>query len=261
MAFPRAAVAVAVAGFALVTSLAAVAASDAPRAFIDRLRTYDKGFWMKSHGWANGWARNDTGWLAGHAIVDDGRLHLRLTDQGASGRGTASGEYQTRAFFGYGRYEARLKAVAAPGVVTGFFTYTGPTFGGDPHHEIDFEFLGKAPRQVQLNYYTDGVGGHETMIDLGFDASEDFHTYAFEWRPDSIRWFVDGKLVHEETGARGPLPSVPGKIYLNLWAGKNLDGWLGRFAYPGSPLVAEVDCVAFRPVDTGVDSAEPGCGS
>src|SRR3546814_6849105 len=77
------------------------------------------------------------------------------------------------------------------------------------------------------------------MIDLGFDASEDFHTYAFEWRPDSIRWIVDGRQVHEETGQRGPLPSTPGKIFLHAWAGKNLDGWLGRVSYPGRPLVAE----------------------
>src|SRR3546814_16281287 len=86
------------------------------------------------------------------------------------------------------------------------------------------------------------------MIDLGFDASAGFHTYAFEWRPDSIRWFVDGRQVHEETGARGPLPSHPGKIFLHAWAGKDLEGWLGRLSYPGHPLVAEIDCVAFRPL-------------
>src|SRR3546814_5746693 len=66
-----------------------------------------------------------------------------------------------------------------------------------PHDEIDFEFLGKSPRQVQVNYYTAGKGGHETMIDLGFDASEDFHTYAFEWRPDSIRWFRSEEHMSE----------------------------------------------------------------
>lgn len=242
------------AGLALLT--VAARAVEAP-AFVDRLSTYDKAFWRKSHNWANGWTKNDTGWLAEHASVEDGRLVLRLSDTRAAGRPYASGEYQSRAFFGYGRFEARIKAAAAPGVVTGFFTYTGPSFNGDPHHEIDFEFLGKAPRQVQVNYFTDGVGGKETMIDLGFDASEDFHLYAFEWRPDSIRWFVDGRLVHEETGTRGPLPSAPGKIFLHLWAGKNLDRWLGRFAYPGHPLTAEVDCVAFQPLG----SADPGCQS
>ncbi|GAB4363736.1 MAG: beta-glucanase [Kiloniellaceae bacterium] len=242
--------------FGSLALIAAARAAEAP-AFVDRLSLYDKALWLKSHGWANGWEKNDTGWLADHAAVTDGRLVLRLSDAGAAGRPYASGEYQTRGFFGYGRFEARLKAAAAPGIVTGFFTYTGPSFGGDPHHEIDFEFLGKAPRQVQLNYFTDGVGGRETNIDLGFDASEDFHLYAFEWRPDAIRWYVDGRLVHEERGARGPLPSVPGKIFLHLWAGKDLDNWLGRFRYPGHPLTAEVDCVAFRPLD----SAAPGCES
>ncbi len=225
-----------------------------PLAFRDPLDGFDRGRWLKSHGWANGWEKVQTGWLRQNLRLGDGRLQISLTHEEVAGRPFASGEYQTKSFFGYGRFEARLKAVAAPGVVTGFFTYTGPTFDA-PHDEIDFEFLGKSPRQVQVNYYTGGVGGHETHIDLGFDASEGFHTYAFEWRPDSIRWFVDGRLVHEETGARGPLPAAPGKIYLHLWAGRCLDGWIGRFAYPGHPLVAEVDCVAFHPL--GDDA--PGC--
>lgn len=250
----RALFVIAFAGSALLGGALAFAAGDG---FVDDLRLHDKGLWFKSDGWANGWQRNDTGWRAQHAELHDGRLRLTLTDTPSSGRGHTSGEYQTRQTFGYGRYEARLKAAAAPGIVTGFFTYSGPSMNGAPHHEIDFEFLGKAPRQVQVNYYTDGVGGHETMIDLGFDASAGFHHYAFEWRPESIRWFVDGKLVHEESGARGPLPSVPGKIYLHLWAGKNLDGWLGRFAYPGHPLTAEVDCVAYQPLEK--IPADRGC--
>lgn len=241
----------------LAVLLGATAAIAGEAAFVDELESFDKARWRKSDGWANGWNKIDTGWVGRHIEIAGGRMAITLNDAGASGRRFASGEYQSRRFFGYGRFEARLKAVAAPGIVTGFFTYTGPTFKGAPHDEIDFEFLGKSPRQVQLNYYTDGKGGHETMIDLGFDASEDFHTYAFEWRPDSIRWFVDGRQVHEETGARGPLPSHPGKIFLHVWAGKNLDGWLGRVSYPGHPLVAEFDCVAFVPLD----SDEPGCGS
>lgn len=239
----------------LAATVIAAAAVAADAGFVDELESHDKTLWRKSDGWANDWNRIDTGWVGRHITFADGRMAITLTDDGASGRRFASGEYQSRRFFGYGRFEARLKAIAAPGIVTGFFTYTGPTFDGAPHDEIDFEFLGKSPRQVQLNYYTDGKGGHETMIDLGFDASEDFHTYAFEWRPDSIRWFVDGRQVHEETGARGPLPAHPGKLFLHVWAGKNLEGWIGRVSYPGRPLVAEVDCVAFRPLD----SDAPGC--
>lgn len=246
---------------ALPCSLALLCAAGAgtaaePTAFRDPLDGFDPSRWLKSHDWANGWEKMLNGWLGQNLRFADGRMQIRFTEQEVAGRRFASGEYQSRAFYGYGRFEVRLKAAAEPGMVTGFFTYTGPTFD-DPHHEIDFEFLGMSPRQVQLNYFTDGVGKHETDIDLGFDASRGFHTYAFEWRPDSIRWFVDGRLVHEETGARGPLPTTPGKIYLHLWAARDVENWIGRFDFPGHPVTAEVDCVAFRPL--GSDA--PGCGS
>ncbi len=241
---------------AVLMTAALAARQVAPAAFLDNLAGHEKGLWRKSHNWANDWAKNNTGWRKENVRFSEGVLHLDLTRRPVAGRPFAGGEYQTRAFYHYGRYEARIKSVAREGLVTSFFTYTGPTFDGDPHHEIDFEFLGRAPHQVQLNYYTDGVGKHETHIDLGFDASKEFHTYAFEWRPDSIRWFVDGRLVHEERGDRGPLPSRPGKIYLNLWAGQGLTGWLGDFVFPGHPLTAEVACVSFR----SLDSNEPGCG-
>lgn len=253
---PRPAPLLKTAALAAASLLCLAAGQAAAPGFRDDLAAFDKAHWQRSHNWANGWEKNATGWLAGNISFDGDRMQVSLIDREVAGRPFASGEYQSRRNFGYGRFEARLKAVAAPGVVTGFFTYTGPHFG-KPHDEIDFEFLGKSPRQVQLNYYTDGVGGHETMIDLGFDASEDFHSYAFEWRPDAIRWFVDGRLVHEERGARGPLPSTPGRIYLHLWAGRDLKGWLGTFSYPGHPLTAEFDCVAFIPLDEEGPGCEP----
>lgn len=53
-----------------------------------------------------------------------------------------------------------MMPIKADGVDTGFFMYTGPS-DNDPWDEIDFEFLGYDTTKVQLNYYTDGVGGHE----------------------------------------------------------------------------------------------------
>src|SRR3546814_20621116 len=107
-------------------------------------------------------------------------MRIPFIDSGPSRARFASGYDQSRRFVCFGRLASRLKAVAPPGIVTGFFTYTGPSFDGASHDQIDFEFRGKSPRQVQINYYTAGKGGHETMIDLGFDASAGFHTYAFE---------------------------------------------------------------------------------
>ena len=95
------------------------------------------------------------------------------------------------------------------------------------------EVLGKNTTQVQFNYFTNGVGGHETVLNLGFDASAGYHNDAFEWRSDSISWFVDGRLVKTENGSRGPIPTHIGKIMMNLWPGTGVDGWLGQFKYAG----------------------------
>ena len=81
----------------------------------------------------------------------------------------------------YGLYEVCMKPAKSDGIVSSFFTYTGPY--DEPKtqwDEIDIEFLGKDTAKVQFNYYVDSKGGHEYLYDLGFDASEDFHVYAFD---------------------------------------------------------------------------------
>ena len=137
----------------------------------------------------------------------------------------SGGEFRTNNFYHYGYYETSMKAIKNDGVVSSFFTYTGPS-DKNPWDEIDVEILGKDTTKVQLNYYKDGKGGHEKMIDLGFDASQGFHRYGFDWQPDHITWYVDGKAVHTMTG---DMPNTPGKIMMNAWPGRTVDGWLKAF--------------------------------
>jgi beta-glucanase (GH16 family) len=176
-------------------------------------------------------------------------MTLTLNNQpcpsGCSNRPYASGEYRTNNLYGYGLYEGRFKAAKGSGTVTSLFTYTGAS-DGQPWDEIDFEVLGKNTSQMQLNYFTNGVGGHETIINLGFDSSAAFHTYGFEYRSNYIKWFVDGVLVHTETGSRGPLPSHNMKLMVNFWPGIGVDGWLGPFTYT-SPLSAQYDWLKYTP--------------
>ena len=100
-----------------------------------------------------------------------------------------------------------MKPSANGGTASTFFVCTGPydtkyvlDENGDyvldengqrltqnnPHDEIDIEFLGKDTTKVQFNFFVDGKGGNEYMYDLGFDASEEFHTYGFRWEVDAI---------------------------------------------------------------------------
>ena len=215
--------------------------------FTDKLDSYNTGRWRKADGWTNGDMFN-VGWLANHISFASGIMLLKLDNvpcpSGCSGKPYASGEYRSTNYYGYGKFEARLRAAKGSGLVTSFFTYTGPSDKTE-WHEIDVEILGRDTTKMQTNYFTNGVGGHETIINLGFDAAAGYHNYAFEWTPSAIKWYVDGKLVHTETGSRGPLPSVPGKIMVNFWCGINVDSWLGKFTYPGSPLYAQYDWIQY----------------
>jgi len=204
--------------------------------------------WLSADGWTNG-AGFNVGWRQDHADLIDGQLVLRLdnspclTDTAlCSGKAYASGEYRSQATYHYGVYSVDLQAVASPGVVTSFFTYTGLS-EGDAHHEIDIEILGQNPNQLQLNYYAGSDTGHEVLIELGFDASLALHTYSFDWQSDKIIWFVDGIEVHRAT--TGTMPSIAGKIMMNTWAvDASLASWAGSFNYL-APLHAYYDNVTF----------------
>jgi endo-1,3-1,4-beta-glycanase ExoK len=208
--------------------------------FVDSLDHGDTGRWHKADDRSNGGMFN-VGWRADHvrfrAGVTNIDLYNRACPRACSGKPYASGEYRTNDLYSHGRFAASLKAVKRTGVVTGFFTYTGAS-DGQPWDEIDVEILGKNTSQLQTNYYTGGVGGHESVIDLGFDASARYHTYVMAWRDNGIDWFVDGRLVHREDGSHGPLPSHPQRIMMNLWTGSGVNDWLGAFAYPGVPMSA-----------------------
>jgi len=195
-----------------------------------------------SDGWTNGSVFNVT-WRAANVTFADGRMQLKI-DRDALGNGRipySGGEIQRTGFYGYGRYEASMKAIKNDGVVSSFFTYTGPS-DDNPWDEIDFEILGKDTTKVQLNYFTNGQGNHEVLVDLGFDASEGFHRYAFEWRPSRIDWYVDGEPVWTATQ---DIPATPQKIMANAWCGVDVDAWLNPFQDEGLPLAAEYEWFSF----------------
>ena len=227
-------------------------------ALSDQFNGHDSGVWEMAN-WANGNPFN-CGFLPDHVSFSGGAMRLRLDNVPSSGKQFSGGEYRTKDTFSYGRFETRMIAAKGSGTVSSFFTYTG-----SPWDEIDVEILGKDTTKVQLNYWVNGVGGHERMVDLGFDASAGYHTYAFDWQPNSISWYIDGRLVHTVTGSPSTLPSRPQQIMMNLWNGIGVDSWLGPFNYSG-PLTATYDYVTYTPPGSssftlGVSKSGSGSGT
>ncbi len=215
-----------------------------------------------SNGWCNGDPFNVT-WRNSNVTFEDGKMQLIINkDKTATKVPYAGGEYRSLGFYGYGLYEVSMKAIKNDGVVSSFFTYTGPS-DNQPWDEIDIEILGKDTTKVQFNYYRDSRGGHEYMYDLGFDASEDFHTYGFEWAEHSITWYVDGKEVYKVEGkpiedpkpddkykVDARLPEYQSKIMANAWCGIGVDGWLKAFDDSNIPLTAEYQWMRYTPLES-----------
>ncbi len=206
----------------------------------DELDSYIDTVWLKSNWWNGSPFLN--GWCDSQVTHDSGVMTLALEQLACQGQTSASGEYATLDVYGYGYYAARLKATNMSGTVTGFFTYTAA-----PHDEIDFEILGKDPTKVQVNYWTNGVE-HPVTLDLGFDASAEYHTYAFAWSSNSITWYVDGVAVHTEDGSNGALPTTAGKLFVNLWACDSaISGWCGSYTPSVTPVTAYFDWFDIKP--------------
>ena len=207
---------------------------------------------FESDGWSNGDVFNVV-WKKHNVHYENGIMRLGITEEKATAwiddaeveYDYTAGEARTQNYYHYGDYEVSMKPSANLGTASTFFVCTGPydLKDGVPnaHDEIDIEFLGNDTTHVQFNFFVNGVGGNEYMYDLGFDASEEFHTYGFRWEENAITWFVDGAPVYKvttdssvKTGGNlkvvEKLPSTAGRILTNYWCGNERAwGWMGTY--------------------------------
>ncbi len=187
-------------------------------------------------------------WAVDHVAFADGEMTLKITDTPGETVPYSAAEYQKRGWYGHGRYEVVMRAARGSGLVSSFFTHTGAWFG-DPHDEIDFEFLGEDTTRVHLNYYNNGQGGDGLIHDLSYDAADEFHLYAFEWTGETIRWFIDGVKIHEvPVNTQTKPPTTASRIMMNIWTGSPAQyEWHGEPDFESGASVA-YRCVSFRPL-------------
>ena len=116
----------------------------------------------------------------------------------------------------YGRFEMRARLPRGQGIWPAFWLL--PQNAWPPEIDI-MELLGHEPTRVHFTNHwgTAAAPRSQTSSFSGPDFSAGFHTFACEWYPDRIDFFVDG--VRRATNINGGIPSVPMYIILNLAVG------------------------------------------
>jgi beta-glucanase (GH16 family) len=121
----------------------------------------------------------------------------------------------------FGRFEIRARLPFGQGIWPAHWTL--PTSGAWPP-EIDvMEMLGHEPTRVYMTHHWGSwpdVPSNGSSF-AGPDFSQDFHTFAIEWFPDRIDWFIDGVMRFSSTTN---IPQAPFYIILNTAVGGDWPG-------------------------------------
>lgn len=206
-------------------------------------RTHDEERWFKSDFYYPNSAH--PAWKAENIHFHSNRIEMEVRRERVAYKNYTGGEYHRRGRFHYGRYEVVMRAAPGSGTVSAMFTHTGEYFG-DPHDEIDIEFVGKHPRKLHINYFTDGRAHGSVYAPLRFDSSREIALYAFEWDPDEIRWFVDDELVFVARDENHPIPQTPGRLLMHAWSGTPAQyGWHGYPTFRNGTRAAFY-CLSFQ---------------
>lgn len=183
------------------------------------------------------------------SIVCGNTARLTLQKEHTSVREFTSGAIRSQQFYRYGRFEVVVRPAKVSGLITGVFLHRN-----SPRQEIDIEFLGNDTTKVLFNVFYNpgnegtkleyGYRGTPVILDLGFDSATDFHSYEIVWYQNTIRWFIDGKVVYERANwDPTPIPHLPMQLNVNLWHSRSneLAGRLESSALPAYTEVRSID--------------------
>jgi beta-glucanase (GH16 family) len=200
--------------------------------------------------------------------VEKGMLILRSRKRNFGSKEYTSGRLDTKGKFAptYGRFEIRARLPFGKGLWPAHWLYPenrnwqmekmmedAVAAGKERlipeerpwYSEIDImEFLGHESNTLYgtIHYCSfDGTRRSSSGTWKGpVDYTKDFHIYSLEWEPDSIRWYIDGNMIHATTNG---IPHKPHFLILNTAVGGS---WPGN---PDSttvfPQLHEIDYVRF----------------
>lgn len=208
----------------------------------------------------NGWGNDEQQFYTGRAknlFIENGNLEITAYREryisGAITRDFTSAKIGTNGLFAqkYGRFEARLKLPKGQGLWPAFRLLGEdkekagwPAQGGITVAEM----AGSEPAKIRgglegAGYSGTGAPGASYTLPGGKTFADDFHVFAVEWEPETIRWYVDGQLYQTLTAASLPSGAKwvfdrPFYLVLSLAIGGRLPGNPdGTTGFPATLLV------------------------
>ncbi len=175
-----------------------------------------------------------------NAYIEAGNLVIEARAERYRGNDYTSAKLQTLvlADWLYGRIDIRAQMPSGQGIWPAFWMLPSRgMYGNWPNGgEIDImELLGHEPETVYGTLHYADASGHQLSgtsytLDEGTFADA-FHTFTLIWEPESIRWYVDGRLYQEQTEWSTTIADYPAPfdqnfyLILNLAVGGNWPGY------------------------------------
>lgn len=134
----------------------------------------------------------------------------------------------------YGKFETRVYFSKVSGTVQAFWFWNGGINPKVARNEVDIEVFGKdncttfgtnviwepcsscTSSKMEPNNYLQ----NSSMAD-------GWHILTIEWKPNSIKWFIDGRLIRETKGGTASNIKSACSVVYNLWASAATD-WVGN---------------------------------
>ncbi len=218
--------------------------------WLDDFNTLDLSAWQLQTFTYSG---NEALFSTQNAAVNNGVLTISLTPAPAGAAEPYLGvEMRSAKTLTYGKVSARMRFAQGSGVVSGLVLFYTP-FPNCDWNEIDVEHLGDSSMTSQLNamVFTGTPQPNCTasvtptqdplVVNLGFNAENDFHLYDIEWTPAGVKYYADGVLLRDWTANIARL-KLPQTILLTIWASSTAS-WAGALTPSSAPTSADIDWI------------------
>lgn len=195
--------------------------------------------------WHNGELQHYTD-RAENSFVSEGNLKIKAIKEQYTYEGSTksytSARLNAKIAFTYGRVEVRAKLPSAAGAWPAIWTLgansneTGNYFG-DKYGSVGWPLCGEIDILEQTGWDKNSTISHFHWGDLNTEqyndegselpisnASTEYHIYSLEWDSESLRTYVDDKLVHEFINGSNKPFNQEHYLLLNIAIGGNLGG-------------------------------------